>query len=116
MTSSDMPSKWPGQSDIGLSGERTSLAWTRIGLALVAVPAGLAAYSVQASLLISTVASTLATAAGLLLLVSSLRAPRAETDMVGQRLSVVDGRRVLLAGVVVVLIGVASLALVLQST
>lgn len=112
--SPSVPSRHPGRSDDGLAGERTSLAWTRIGLTLVAVPTGLAAYSAGASLAVSLVAATLAAGVGLWLLVRSLRAPRAEPDMVGRRLPVVAGQRVMLATATVVLIGVASLALVLQ--
>ena len=108
------PPRRPDRSDDGLAGERTSLAWTRIGLTLVAVPTGLAAYSASASRSVTLVSATLAAGAGLWLLVRSLRAPRAEPDMVGRRLMVADGQRVVRATVTVVLIGVAAFALVLQ--
>ncbi len=103
-----------GPSDVGLAGERTSLAWTRIGLSLVAVPTGLAAYAAGASLPVSLVSAGLAALVGLWLLVRSLRRPRAEPSMVGRGSVVLDAPRVLLAGATVVLIGVASLSLVLQ--
>jgi uncharacterized membrane protein YidH (DUF202 family) len=103
----------PGRSDAGLAGERTSLAWTRIGLTIVAVPTGLAAYAAGTSLTVALVSATLAAGVGLWLLVTSLRTPRAEPDMVGRKAVVVDAQRVLLATTTVVLIAVASLALVL---
>lgn len=109
-----VPPRHPGRSDDGLAGERTSLAWTRIGLTLVAVPTGLAAYAAGASMAVSLVAATLAAGVGLWLLVRSLRAPRAEPNMVDRRLPVVQAQRVILATTTVVLIGVACLALVLQ--
>lgn len=108
------PPRRSGRSDDGLAGERTSLAWTRIGLTLVAVPTGLVAYSASASWSVTLVSATLAAGVGLWLLVRSLRAPRAAPDMVGRRLMVVDGQRVVLATATVALIGVSALALVLQ--
>ncbi|MGA7688722.1 MAG: DUF202 domain-containing protein [Jiangellales bacterium] len=107
------PPRRPPRSDAGLAGERTSLAWTRIGLTLVAVPTGLAAYSASASLAVTLVSATLAAAVGLWLLVRSLRAARAAPNMVDRRLMVVDGQRVVLATATVVLIGVAAFTLVL---
>lgn len=104
----------PGRSDAGLSGERTSLAWTRIGLTLVAVPTGLAAYAAGSSLWVVLVSATLAAGVGLSLLVQSLRRARAGPDMVSRALAVVGAQRVLLATTTVVLIAVASLALVLS--
>ena len=38
-------------SDAGLAGERTTLAWTRLGLALLGIPAGVLAYAAGRSLL-----------------------------------------------------------------
>ena len=103
-----------GPSDAGLAGERTSLAWTRIGLSLVAVPTGLAAYAVGRPLALTLTTSVLAAVTGLALLVRSLRRPRAGADMVAQRAVLVDPTRVVLAATTVVLLGAASLALVLS--
>ena len=102
-----------GPSDAGLAGERTALAWTRIGLSLVAVPTGLAAYAVGRPLALTLATSLVAAAMGLTLLVRSLRRPRAGADMVAQRAILVDPTRVVLAATTVMLLGVASLALVL---
>lgn len=103
-----------GRSDIGLSGERTSLAWTRIGLSLVAVPSGLAAYSVGRTLVLTIVCAVLAAAVGIWLLLRSLRRPRTGRDIVERRVAVVDASRVVLAALSVLLIGMASLALVVE--
>ena len=102
-----------GRSHAGLAGERTSLAWTRIGLSLVAVPTGLAAYAVGRPLALTLATSLVAAVTGLALLVRSLRRPRAAPDMVAQGVVLVDPTRVVLAATTVVLLGVASLALVL---
>ncbi len=102
-----------GRSDAGLAGERTSLAWTRIGLSLVAVPTGLAAYAVGRPLALTLATSLVAAVTGLALLVRSLRRPRAAPDMVAHGAVLVDPIRVVLAATTVVLLGVASLALVL---
>ncbi len=102
------------RTDVGLAGERTSLAWTRIGLSLVAVPAGLAAYAVGRPLALTVVTASLAAVVGLLLLVRSLRRPRAGAQMVERRTSVLDPTRVMLAAITIVLIGVASFALVVS--
>lgn len=104
-----------GPSDAGLAGERTSLAWARIGLALLAVPSGLVAYAVGRGLPVTVVTSVLATVTGLGLLVSSLRRQRAGEDMVGRGGSVLASRQVLLAAVTVVLLNVSGLELVLVS-
>lgn len=104
-----------GPSDPGLAGERTSLAWARIGLALLAVPSGLVAYAVGRGVPVTLVTSVLATITGLGLLVSSLRRQRAEQDMVGRGGSVLASRQVLLAAATVVLVNVAGLELVLTT-
>lgn len=114
MSRSGSPAPQHGPSDVGLAGERTSLAWTRIGLSLVALPTALAAHAAGASLPVSLVSAGVAALVGLWLLVRSLRRPRAQPSMVGRGSVVLDAPRVMLAGVTVVLIGVASLSLVLQ--
>lgn len=68
-------------SDPGLAGERTSLAWARIGLSLLGVPTGLAAYAAGRDVLPALVLMILAATTGLLLLVLSLRRQRAAPDM-----------------------------------
>lgn len=64
-----------GPSDPGLAGERTSLAWFRLGLALLAVPSGVLAYY-RDSNVVAVVAAALAAVLGLLVVVRSLRHPR----------------------------------------
>lgn len=103
----------PGPSDPGLAGERTSLAWARIGLSLLAVPSGLLAYAADRGLAVSVVAAGLAALAGLALLVVSLRRQRAEADMVARAAPVLATRQVLLAAATVLLLCLAGLELVI---
>lgn len=60
----------PAPSDPGLAGERTSLAWSRMGMSLLALPGAVAAYAAQHSL-ISACAAALAGVLGLALLTIS---------------------------------------------
>lgn len=102
-----------GPSDPGLAGERTSLAWARIGLSLLAVPSGLLGYAVGRGLAVSVVAAVLAVASGLALLVVSLRRQRAQEGMVQRATPVLATRQVLLAAAAVLLVNLAGLELVL---
>ena len=63
------------QSDVGLAGERTSLAWSRVGLTLLGVPAAMLGYSAGRSWL-AFAAAALAAALGLAVLIVSLRNQR----------------------------------------
>jgi uncharacterized membrane protein YidH (DUF202 family) len=102
-----------GPSDPGLAGERTSLAWARVGLALLAVPSGLLAYAAGRGLLPALVAATGAAVMGLALLVASLSRHRADAGMVAHRRRVLAGNQVVLAAATIVLIDIAGLALIL---
>lgn len=106
------PAAPDGPSDPGLAGERTSLAWARMGLSLLAIPAGLLAYTAAEDRLVAVSASLVAALAGLGLLVASLRRQRAAAGMVSQQAPVLAGRQVLLSAVTVLFIGIAALELV----
>lgn len=64
-----------GPSDPGLAGERTTLAWTRMGLTLLGIPSGLLAYSAGRNWL-AFAAAAVAAILGLGVLVGSLRRQR----------------------------------------
>ena len=68
-------------SDAGLAGERTTLAWTRLGLTLLGIPAAVLAYAAGRSVL-AFVAAMVAMALGLVVLVVSLRRQRTEPEHV----------------------------------
>jgi uncharacterized membrane protein YidH (DUF202 family) len=102
-----------GPSDPGLAGERTSLAWTRIGLSLLAVPAGLVAYAVGRDQALTLVLAAGALVAGLAVLVLSLRRPRAPAGMVERGEALVGARLVLTTGATVLLVDAAGIVLVL---
>jgi len=104
-----------GPSDPGLAGERTTLAWARIGLSLLAVPSGLLAYAFGRELVPALVASGLAAGTGLVLLVTSLRRQRAAAGMVQRRDRVLAANQVILAATTIVLVDVAGLLLILAS-
>jgi uncharacterized membrane protein YidH (DUF202 family) len=99
-------------SDPGLAGERTSLAWLRLGLALLGVPIAMVAYYTQGSAL-AVSAAAVAAVLGLGILVSSVRTQRVAPG------SLVEGSirppvgRVALTGTCVLLLAVAAAALVI---
>lgn len=101
-----------GVSDPGLAGERTSLAWSRMGMALLAVPSGLLAYSAGHAW-VAFAAAAAAAALGLGLLVLSVRRQRATPGMVERgSLQLAQGQVLLTTGCVL-LLAVASIDLVL---
>jgi uncharacterized membrane protein YidH (DUF202 family) len=104
----------PGPSDVGLAGERTALAWSRLAMALLALPTGLFGYSSARGSVPALVLAAAAAASGLVLLVVSLRRPRTPAAMLTAQQSVLAARQVVLAAVTVVLVALATLALVLQ--
>ena len=64
-----------GQSDVGLAGERTTLAWSRLGMTLLGIPAAMLGYSAGRNWL-AFAAAALAAVLGLAVLVNSLRNQR----------------------------------------
>ncbi len=68
-------------SDTGLAGERTTLAWTRLGLTLLGIPGAILAYSAGRSWLAFS-AAAVALVLGLGVLVGSLRRQRTDPDHV----------------------------------
>jgi hypothetical protein len=102
-----------GPSDAGLGGERTTLAWSRLGMALLALPAGLVAHAAAFGLVPALVVASVAAAAGLTLLVMSLRRQRAPAAMLAVGEPVVAARQVVLAGATVSTLGLAALLVLL---
>ena len=70
-----------GPSDAGLAGERTSLAWTRLALTLLGIPAAMLAYSAGRSW-VAFAAAGVSMALGLGVLVGSLRRQRVEPGVI----------------------------------
>ena len=70
-----------GPSDPGLAGERTMLAWARMGLTLLGVPAALLAYSAGRSAL-AVGGAAFAMVLGLGVLVGSVRRQRVEPGVI----------------------------------
>jgi uncharacterized membrane protein YidH (DUF202 family) len=102
-----------GPSDPGLAGERTSLAWSRIGLSLLAVPAGVLAYArSQDGLVVAAAAAALGTVTGLLLVVGALRHQRAQANMVEQGGLPTAAPQVALSATTVLLLAVAAVDLI----
>lgn len=99
-------------SDPGLAGERTTLAWVRLGLALVALPSALLGYSSDRADLVVTLAAAFALAAGLLVLIGSLRRQRAAPGFVKANTAVVAPSLVVGAAAAALLLEVAGLLLV----
>lgn len=101
-----------GVSDPGLAGERTSLAWARMGMTLLGVPSAVLAYSAGHAA-VAFVAAGAAAVLGMGLLAISVRRQRAMPGMV-ERGSVQLARwQVILTTGCVLLLAVASIDLVL---
>lgn len=101
-----------GPSDPGLAAERTSLAWTRIGLTLFGLPGAIMAYA-AGNAWVAFGAAALAAALGLTTLTLSLRRRRAHPGMVAHGGLAPAGLAVAVTGTSVVLLAVAALDLVL---
>lgn len=102
----------PGNSDPGLAGERTSLAWARMGMTLMAVPSGVLAYSVGHAL-VAALAAAAAAVLGMGLLVVSVRRQRVAPGQLRPGSVPLAQRQVLLTTGCVLLLAVASIDLVL---
>jgi len=101
-----------GASDAGLAGERTSLAWLRLGLALLGVPTAMLAYYTEGSAL-AVGATVLAAAFGLVTLVASLRTQRVAPGSLAQGPIRPAVELVGLTGACVLLLTIAAAALVI---
>lgn len=98
-------------SDPGLAGERTSLAWLRLGLTLLAVPTAMLAYYTEGSAL-AIAATVLAAGLGLGTLVASLRIQRVAPGALAQGSIRPAAVLVGLTGGCVLLLAIAAAALV----
>lgn len=100
-----------GPSDPGLAGERTTLAWSRIGLSLLALPSAIMVYATGSSWL-AVLASAFAAVLGLVVLTISLRRQRAAPGMLQSRSLRLPADQVILSGACVLLLSVSCLLLV----
>ena len=107
-----VPPPGAGVSDPGLAGERTSLAWARMGMTLIGVPSAVLAYSAGHAV-VAFAAAAAAALLGLGLLVVSVRRQRAEPGMVEHGSVHLAPWQVLLTTGCVLLLAVSGLALVL---
>jgi hypothetical protein len=102
----------PGPSDPGLAGERTTLAWARMGLTLLGIPAALMAYaSGRNELAVATAA--VAMVLGLGVLVGSVRRQRVQPGVIPAGSLVPAARLILLTGACVLMLNIAGGILVL---
>ena len=99
-------------SDVGLAGERTTLAWTRLGLTLLGIPAAVLAYAAGRSWL-AFGAAVVAMVLGLGVLVGSLRRQRADPDHVAQGSLAPAALMIVITGACVVMLTLSGAALVL---
>ncbi len=99
-------------SDPGLAGERTTLAWSRMGLTLLGVPAALLAYASGRNEL-AVAAAAVAMVLGLGVLVGSVRRQRVEPGVIPSGSLVPAARLILLTGACVLMLNVAGGILVL---
>ena len=102
-----------GPSDVGLAGERTTLAWTRLGLALLGIPAAVMAYGGSGNLL-ALAAAILAAALGLAVLVGSLRQQRVMPGTIPSGVVPPAIHLILLTGGSVLFLAVCAAVLVLE--
>lgn len=106
------PTRPTGPSDPGLAGERTSLAWSRMGMSLLAIPSAMLALSTKHSL-VGALAAAVASLLGLGLLTLSVRRQRATPEMIDERSVVPAAQQVLLTGACVLVLCLSGLLLVL---
>jgi hypothetical protein len=99
-------------SDPGLAGERTTLAWARMGLTLLGIPAALLAYASGRNEL-AVAAAAVAIVLGLGVLVGSVRRQRVPPDVIPSGSLVPAARLILLTGACVLMLNVAGGILVL---
>lgn len=101
----------PGPSDQGLAGERTTLAWTRMGLTLLGLPSALLAFTAGHNWL-AFGASVIAALLGLFVLVGSLRRQRVGPDVIPAGSMTPAGTMILVTGACTVTLAVAGAALI----
>jgi uncharacterized membrane protein YidH (DUF202 family) len=101
-----------GQSDPGLAAERTSLAWFRMGLALIGIPSAVMAYTAGHAW-VAFGAAALAAVLGMGMLTVSVRRQRAGPNMVERGDLRLATGQVAATAAAVLLLAVASLDLVL---
>jgi uncharacterized membrane protein YidH (DUF202 family) len=99
-------------SDTGLAGERTTLAWVRMGLTLLGLPSALLAYSAGRSWLAFS-AALVAALLGLGVLVGSLRMQRVGPDVIPSGSLAPAAAMILLTGWCAVMLGMSGALLVM---
>ena len=102
-----------GPSDVGLAGERTTLAWTRLGLALLGIPAAILAYAAGSNVL-ALAAAAVAAILGLAVLVGSLVRQRVAPGVIPHGVLVPATRLILLTAACVLVLGLCAAFLVLE--
>ena len=101
-----------GPSDVGLAGERTTLAWTRLGLVLLGIPAAILAYAAGRNVL-ALVAAAAAAILGLAVLVGSLVRQRVAPWVIPHGVLPPATRLILLTAGSVLVLGLCAAFLVL---
>ena len=102
-----------GRSDIGLAGERTSLAWSRVGLTLLGIPAAMLGYSAGRNWL-AFAAAMLAACLGFCVLVISLRNERVAPGVIPHGVLPPATSQILLTGACVAALSLCGAILVFE--